>query len=216
MTVFENAAFPLAGTWGGSQRGLVLERRTASRARIRDNVMRVLTAVQLDQLAEREATKLSGGQQQRLALARALVMEPALLLLDEPLSNLDAKLREKMRFELKRLQRELKITTVYVTHDQSEALALSHQIAVMNEGRIQQIGTPRDIYERPAEPVRRRLRRQHQLHRGRRRRVVSRTRSAKRRLRHAHRDRRHARCRPTRSCASTSAWRSRCVPKTWS
>ena len=96
------------------------------------------------------ATKLSGGQQQRLALARALVMEPALLLLDEPLSNLDAKLREKMRFELKRLQRELKITTVYVTHDQSEALALSRQIAVMNEGHILQIGTPRDIYERPS------------------------------------------------------------------
>ena len=112
--------------------------------------MRVLKAVQLDHLAEREATKLSGGQQQRLALARALVMEPALLLLDEPLSNLDAKLREQMRFELKRLQRELGITTVYVTHDQSEALALSHQIAVMNEGRIQQIGTPREIYERPA------------------------------------------------------------------
>ena len=77
-------------------------------------------------------------------------MEPALLLLDEPLSNLDAKLREAMRFELKRLQRELRITTVYVTHDQSEALALSHQIAVMNEGRIQQIGTPREIYEKPA------------------------------------------------------------------
>ena len=106
--------------------------------------------MQLDELADREATKLSGGQQQRLALARALVMEPALLLLDEPLSNLDAKLREQMRFELKRLQRELKITTVYVTHDQSEALALSHEIAVMNEGRIQQIGRPRDIYERPA------------------------------------------------------------------
>ena len=76
-------------------------------------------------------------------------MEPQLLLLDEPLSNLDAKLREHMRFELKRLQRELGITTVYVTHDQSEALALSHEIAVMNEGRIQQIGSPRDIYERP-------------------------------------------------------------------
>jgi iron(III) transport system ATP-binding protein len=139
MNVFENAAFPLEV--GG---------RRYSRQQIRENVMRVLTAVQLDHLAEREATKLSGGQQQRLALARALAMEPALLLLDEPLSNLDAKLREKMRFELKRLQRELKITTVYVTHDQSEALALSHQIAVMNEGRIQQIGSPRDIYERPA------------------------------------------------------------------
>jgi iron(III) transport system ATP-binding protein len=112
--------------------------------------MRVLTAVQLDELAEREATKLSGGQQQRLALARALVMQPALLLLDEPLSNLDAKLRERMRFELKRLQRELKITTVYVTHDQSEALALSHEIAVMHQGRILQIGRPRDIYEHPA------------------------------------------------------------------
>src|SRR6185436_6329319 len=124
--------------------------RKYSRQEVRDKVMRVLAAVQLDHLAEREATKLSGGQQQRLALGRALVMEPQLLLLDEPLSNLDAKLREKMRFELKRLQRELRITTVYVTHDQSEALALSHHIAVMNEGRIRQIGTPRDIYEKPA------------------------------------------------------------------
>ena len=141
MTVFQNAAFPFE-----------VGDRKFTTTQIRDNVMRVLTAVQLDPLAEREATKLSGGQQQRLALARALVMEPALLLLDEPLSNLDAKLREKMRFELKRLQRELKITTVYVTHDQSEALALSHQIAVMHEGRIQQIGTPREVYESPANP----------------------------------------------------------------
>jgi len=138
MNVFQNAAFPLE----------VGDRRLG-RSEIRDRVMRVLTAVQLEGFADREATKLSGGQQQRLALARALVMEPQLLLLDEPLSNLDAKLRELMRFELKRLQRELRITTVYVTHDQSEALALSHSIAVMNEGRIQQVGTPRDIYEKP-------------------------------------------------------------------
>ena len=141
MTVFQNAAFPLEV---GSKK--------LSRQEIRDKVMRVLSATQLDKFAERDATKLSGGQQQRLALARALVMEPQLLLLDEPLSNLDAKLREKMRFELKRLQRELRITTVYVTHDQSEALALSHEIAVMSDGRIQQIGSPREIYERPINP----------------------------------------------------------------
>ena len=138
MNVFENAAFPLR-----------VRRHKLTAADLRAKVMRVLGAVALDHLAEREATKLSGGQQQRLALARALVMEPQLLLLDEPLSNLDAKLRERMRFELKRIQRELGLTTIYVTHDQSEALALSHEIAVMNEGRIVQIGSPRDIYERP-------------------------------------------------------------------
>jgi len=138
MTVYENAAFPLR-----------VGRRRFSRREIDERVMRVLGTVDLADMAQREATKLSGGQQQRLALARALVMEPRVLLLDEPLSNLDAKLRERMRFELKRLQRELGITTVYVTHDQSEALALSHAIAVMNRGRIEQIGTPRDVYERP-------------------------------------------------------------------
>jgi iron(III) transport system ATP-binding protein len=138
MNVFENAAFPLQ-----------VRKARLSKKAVADKVMRVLNAVALDHLAEREATKLSGGQQQRLALARALVMEPQLLLLDEPLSNLDAKLREKMRFELKRLQRELQLTTIYVTHDQSEALALSHEIAVMNEGHIVQIGSPRDIYDRP-------------------------------------------------------------------
>ena len=138
MTVFQNAAFPLE-----------VAKARLSRQKIQEKVMRVLATVGLDHLADREATKLSGGQQQRLALARALTMEPKLLLLDEPLSNLDAKLRERMRFELKRLQRDLKLTTVYVTHDQSEALSLSHEIAVMNEGRIIQIGAPRDIYERP-------------------------------------------------------------------
>jgi iron(III) transport system ATP-binding protein len=138
MNVFQNAAFPLE-----------VRRPKPSSAQIRERVMRVLKAVGLDHLAEREATKLSGGQQQRLALARALAMEPELLLLDEPLSNLDAKLREKMRFELKRIQRELGLTTVYVTHDQSEALAMSHEIAVMSEGVIMQRGTPREIYERP-------------------------------------------------------------------
>ena len=138
MNVFQNAAFPLQ-----------VGNKRLSKNEVREKVMRVLSAVALDQLADREATKLSGGQQQRLALARALVMEPPLLLLDEPLSNLDAKLRERMRFELKRLQREFKLTTVYVTHDQSEALALSHEIAVMDEGRIVQIGSPREIYQRP-------------------------------------------------------------------
>ena len=138
MNVFENVAFPLR-----------VQKKRLSAREIETRVNRVLAAVMLDQYAAREATRLSGGQQQRLALARALVMEPKLLLLDEPLSNLDAKLREKMRFELKRLQRELNLTTIYVTHDQQEALALSHHVAVMQGGRIQQLGTPREIYERP-------------------------------------------------------------------
>ena len=138
MTVFANAAFPLE-----------VRKNKGTRSQIKDKVMSVLAAVGLDHLADRDATKLSGGQQQRLALARALVMEPELLLLDEPLSNLDAKLRDRMRFELKRIQRDLGLTTVYVTHDQGEALALSHQIAVMNEGRVVQIGSPTDIYDHP-------------------------------------------------------------------
>ena len=138
MTVYENAAFPLK-----------VGRRKFSGREMRDKVMRVLSIVAMDGLADRPATNLSGGQQQRLALARALAMEPQLLLLDEPMSNLDAKLRERMRFELKRIQRETGVTTVYVTHDQAEALALSHEIAVMNEGEIIQVGSPRDIYERP-------------------------------------------------------------------
>ena len=138
MSVYANAAFPLEVGRGG-----------LTKAEVKDKVARVLNAVQLEEFADRDATKLSGGQQQRLALARALVMEPELLLLDEPLSNLDLKLRERMRFELKRIQRELGLTTIYVTHDQSEALALSHEIAVMSAGEIVQIGSPREIYDRP-------------------------------------------------------------------
>jgi iron(III) transport system ATP-binding protein len=141
MSVFDNAAFPVT----------VLPRgRRPSRAQLRERVMRVLEVTDLAPMADRAATKLSGGQQQRLALARALVGEPDLMLLDEPLSNLDAKLREAMRFELKRLQRELGLTAIYVTHDQAEALAMSSRIAVVNEGKIVQVGKPREIYERPA------------------------------------------------------------------
>ena len=141
MNVYQNASFPLEVT---------RRRRQLSSADIRRRVMGVLARVQLDDLAQRPATDLSGGQQQRLALARALVMEPSVLLLDEPLSNLDAKLREDMRIELKQLQRRLGITAVYVTHDQAEALAMSKYVAVMNKGRIEQLGRPREIYERPA------------------------------------------------------------------
>jgi iron(III) transport system ATP-binding protein len=140
MNVFKNVAFPLE---------VLPRRQRPPRSQIRERVERVLSVVHLDHLADRQATDLSGGQQQRLALARALVMEPPLMLLDEPLSNLDAKLREEMRFELKRLQRELHITTVYVTHDQVEALAMSNVIAVMRAGVVEQLGKPREIYERP-------------------------------------------------------------------
>jgi len=138
MTVFDNVAFPLR-----------VSPNRPSRSEIERRVMAGLERVQLADFAGRPATKLSGGQQQRLALSRALVREPQMLLLDEPLSNLDAKLREQMRFELKKLQRDLGITCLYVTHDQFEALALSDRIAVMCDGRIEQIGTPKEIYERP-------------------------------------------------------------------
>jgi iron(III) transport system ATP-binding protein len=142
MTVAENVAFPFT----------VSRARRYSRAEIEEGVRRALAIVGLEGFQSRSATRLSGGQQQRVALARAIVHEPRLLLLDEPLSNLDAQLRDEMRGELKRLQSKIGITTVYVTHDQSEALALSDQIAVMDRGRISQIGSPQDIYFRPVNP----------------------------------------------------------------
>jgi iron(III) transport system ATP-binding protein len=136
MTVFQNAAFPLR-----------VAGRSASE--IEDRVAWALGMVKLDGLQRRPATQLSGGQQQRLAVARALVQEPDLLLLDEPLSNLDAKLREQVRLELKSLQGRLDLTMLYVTHDQTEAIVLSDRIAVMRQGRIVEVGTPREIYQRP-------------------------------------------------------------------
>jgi iron(III) transport system ATP-binding protein len=139
MSVFENVAFPLRTGQAGK----------LTRAAIAERIERTLDVVGLGGMSGRAATAMSGGQQQRLALARALVGEPRLLLLDEPLSNLDTGLRERMRVELRRLQREVGITTIYVTHDQSEALAMSDRIAVMRAGRIAQLGTPHDIYNTP-------------------------------------------------------------------
>jgi iron(III) transport system ATP-binding protein len=136
-TVYQNVAFGL-------------EVRKVPTSEIRARVGRVLELVTLGGLAERYPSQLSGGQQQRVALARSLVVEPSILLLDEPLSNLDAKLRERMRWELKELQRRTGITFVYVTHDQSEAMALSDRIAVLHLGELMQVGAPREVYTRPA------------------------------------------------------------------
>ena len=139
MSVFDNAALPLQ-----------VKRPRISRKEIGKRVEEALAAVHLNGFAGRPATAMSGGQQQRLALARALVSRPKLLLLDEPLSNLDAKLRSSMRTEVTKLQRELGIATLFVTHDQDEALSMSTRIAIMNSGRILQEGTPREIYQTPA------------------------------------------------------------------
>jgi len=136
MTVRENVDFPLMI-------------RNVSHAERRERVADALRLVRMDELGGRYPRQLSGGQQQRVGLARALVYRPRVLLLDEPLSNLDAKLREEMRFEIKELVTQLHMTAVYVTHDQAEALALSDRVAVMSAGHIQQIGTPREIFERP-------------------------------------------------------------------
>ncbi len=139
MTVFENVAFPLQ----------VSKDVRYGAADIAARVQKALETVNLGGYGNRPATRLSGGEQQRVALARAIVREPQLLLLDEPLSNLDAHLREEMRVELKRLQRQTGITTVYVTHDQAEALSMSDRIAVIEKGRIVQMDTPEGIYYRP-------------------------------------------------------------------
>ncbi len=139
MTVFQNVAYPLR-----------CARVPASELEVRTR--RALELVRLAGLAGRYPHELSGGQQQRVALARALVAEPRVLLLDEPLSNLDARLRDEMREEIADLQRRLGFTVLYVTHDQSEAMALSHRVAVMRDGRVEQAGTPEEVYERPATP----------------------------------------------------------------
>src|SRR5438445_6045960 len=137
MTVFQNVAY-----------GLKFQKLSTREADQR--VSQFLSLVRLDALKDRYPAELSGGQQQRVALARALVVEPSILLLDEPLSNLDAHLREEMRFEIRRLHEAYKITTIYVTHDQAEAMVIADRIAVMNRGRIEQLGTGEEIYERPS------------------------------------------------------------------
>jgi putative spermidine/putrescine transport system ATP-binding protein len=139
MSVFDNVAF-----------GLKIRR--LGRAEIARRVHDALALVQLADYADRSIRQLSGGQQQRVAIARALAIDPLVLLMDEPLSNLDAQLRRQMRVELRRLQRQVGITTIFVTHDQEEALTLSDRLAVMNGGRIEQIGTPVDLYRRPETP----------------------------------------------------------------
>jgi len=136
MTVFDNVAFPLRV-------------RKVRRERIRTEVAKALALVEIGNLAARYPHELSGGQQQRVALARAIVYSPSVLLLDEPFSNLDAKLRERARVWLKDLQRDLGLTTVFVTHDQDEALSMSDRILVMNEGRVLQTGTPEEVYRTP-------------------------------------------------------------------
>ena len=139
MSVYDNVAF-----------GLSVKR--VPRSEHRERIEQLLEVVALRGFERRKPRQLSGGQQQRVALARALVNRPAALLLDEPLGALDVKLRKQMQLELKRIQHELGTTFVYVTHDQEEALAMSDRIAVMNDGRVEQVGTPREVYEQPATP----------------------------------------------------------------
>ena len=139
MSVFDNVAFPLKVGWKVPKKQML------------EQVEKALTLVRLEWLKDRPATNLSGGQQQRLALARAVVREPKLLLLDEPLSNLDAKLRDEMRAELKKVQQFLGVTTLYVTHDQTEALSMADIVGVMNDGEIIQLDEPKKVYEHPVK-----------------------------------------------------------------
>jgi len=138
MNVFQNVAFPL-----------VKGRRHIPKQQVAEKVRRALALVQLDHMEDRPATDLSGGQQQRVAMARAVVTEPKILLMDEPLSNLDARLREQMRLELKKITQSVGVTTLYVTHDQAEALSLGDKVCVMHEGEILQMGSPQEVYSCP-------------------------------------------------------------------
>ena len=153
LTVAENVAFGL-------------RRKRVNKTEMRERVRRYLELVQLHGYDERRPAQLSGGQQQRVALARALVNEPAVLLLDEPLGALDLKLRKQMQLELMRIQREVGVTFVYVTHDQEEALVMSDRLAVMTQGHVEQVGFPEDIYERPGDPLRRGVHRHVEHRRG--------------------------------------------------
>ncbi len=149
--VFQNyALWPHLTVAGNVAFGLTVPGRNRPEPERRERVARILKAVHMDKFADRKPNQLSGGQQQRVALARALVIEPSCLLLDEPLSNLDAKLRLDMRLEIRRLVKRTGITAVYVTHDQEEALSMADRCAILREGRVEQVGTPRELYRRPA------------------------------------------------------------------
>ena len=142
MTVYQNVSLPLThGT------------KSLPRASVRDRVMHALSLVQMEEFADRPVPLLSGGQQQRVALARALAVEPVVLLMDEPLSNLDARLREEVRHQIREITRAVGVTVLYVTHDQTEALALGDRIAVMDHGQILQIGPPDSLFQQPAQPM---------------------------------------------------------------
>jgi spermidine/putrescine ABC transporter ATP-binding subunit len=143
LTVAQNIAYPLT---------IAKIPQKVPKSEIADRVQEALRMVRITELTDRKPAQLSGGQQQRVALARALISRPKVLLLDEPLSALDAKIREEVRQELRQLQKQIDLTFIYVTHDQEEALALSDRIAVMSNGQVEQIGTPKEIYSRPASP----------------------------------------------------------------